>query len=157
MKTDILIIPGQKKMKEVKRNPEFFSGWGSSRSRAKWAFWSPSRRKRLSLDLFPVYLLIFAGQDHGQFLANCSKLFLTSYHPWYPAPSPTAMCLIHSLPRIQIFPAKETLEMVSRSKHSVYKVHSGVCRIITLHFAQWILNQYLLYSKCCAGFMGSTF
>lgn len=101
---------GPEKLKEVKRNPEFFSGSSSSRSRAEWAVWSPpSRRKSLSLDLFPVYLLIFAGQDHGQLLANraLSSLSFASFSTHdIPPPVPQQSFSYHSLQRIQIFPAR---------------------------------------------------
>lgn len=100
---------GPEKLKEVKRNPEFFSGSASSISRAESAFWTPSRRKSLSMDLFPVYLLICAGQDHGQLLANCARSSFSSAsfttHD-IPPPVPQQCFSYHSLQRIRIFPAR---------------------------------------------------
>lgn len=133
------------KLKEVERDFEFFSGWGSSRSRAKWASWSPSRRKSFSLDLFPVFLLIFAGQDHGQLLANLwTKQFLLLYFITHHVPAPQ-----HSVPHVMasrgyrsLQPEShlitQNLENVSSSKHSVYKVHSSC-----LHNYSILLNRYL--------------
>lgn len=150
---------------KVERYPGFFSGQRFSRSRAKWASWSPPKRKRLSLDLFPVFwkfLWSFASQDHGQLLANLwTKQFLLVifYHPWYSLPSSIAS-LISQLSEDTGLSSQgphittPSLEVVSRSKRSMYKIHSGICTIITLHFAHLILSQHLSCAKHYAGFMG---
>lgn len=67
--------------------------------------------------------------------------FSVFYDPGYP-PSliswlPGDTDLYHQGPLL----ATQNLEGVSRSECSMYKVHSSVCTIITLHFAQQTLTQ----------------
>lgn len=95
-KTSLLIIASEK-IERGWMDSEFFSGWGSSRSRAKWTSWLPSKRKSLSLDLFPVFLLICAGQEHGQLSATCELKAISTPNLLSPLMSPASK---HSTPHI---------------------------------------------------------
>ena len=137
MKNQFIDDRGPEELKEVERDAEFFSGRSSSRSRAKWASWSPSRRKSVSLHLFLVFLLIFDGQDHGQLLANLwTKQFL---------------CLLW--PRISPIPhilaSRGYRSFPPGSPPSYPKPRGGLkVRVFHVQSPQWCLHNY--YSSFCS-------
>lgn len=145
-------------LKEVERDAEFFSGRSSSRSRAKWASWSLSRRKSISLHLFLVLLLIFAGQDHGQLLVDLwTKQFLCLLWPRiFPIPHILASRGYKSLP-----PGSPPSYPKPRGglKVRVFHVQSPQWCLYNYYssFAQQTLTQQLLSAKHCNGLLGSIF
>lgn len=152
-KTSLLIIVGQENWKRLKVSwvhfwPRFLQ------KQSKRASWSPSRRKSYLRTSFQSSCWSLQGRTTDSSWQMWMEWFLLLifYHPWYPLP-PSIASLISQLSentdlsRQDPYLTVSKSEVVSRSKHSMYKVRSGVCTIITLHVTQQILSQHLLCAK----------
>lgn len=139
-KTSLLIIVGQENWKRLKVSwvhfwPRFLQ------KQSKRASWSPSRRKSLSSDLFSVLLLIFAGQDHGQLLANVNGVISPPnlLSPMIP-PAPQ-----HSIPHITAF--REYRPFPPGSLPNRLKIRGGLkVKAFHVQSPERCLHNY--YSSC---------